>query len=104
MNNIHTDDEAISFKQDEEDRERHGNRMSLKNAVGKARNISKTANLFMAQKDNLIGLKHLDNQIEHKLEKVPTNAEEFRKEAIRKEREARTELKKYVKDKFERNR
>lgn len=57
----HTDDEAVNFKWGDEERQRHFNRMSVKHAVSKANNVSKAANLFMAQKKNLIGLKQLSN-------------------------------------------
>ena len=57
----HTDDEAENFKWGEEERKRHFNRMSVKKAVNKANNIRAAANLFMAQKKNMLGLKHLDN-------------------------------------------
>ena len=79
----HTDDEAVNFKWTDEERSKHYGRMSVKQAVGKANNIRKQASLFMAQKKNLMGLKQLSNQIDSKLDLGPQNASEFRKEAIK---------------------
>ena len=82
-----TDDEAVNIRWGDEERQKHLNRFSVKKAVNKAENVKKAANLFLAQKKNMIGLKQLEHQIDNKLNLGPQNASEFRKEAIKASRQ-----------------